>query len=66
MALRFTEELRHWTRKSKHAFSQPELQSEQYSDDTFSSLPPPNYFIRIPIENERLLERIEEIMAEAR
>ena len=43
-----------------------ELQSEQYSDDTFSSLPPPNYFIRIPIENERLLERIEEIMAEVK
>jgi two-component system, OmpR family, response regulator ChvI len=43
-----------------------ELQSEQYSDDTFSSLAPPNYFIRIPIENERLLERIEEIMAEVK
>jgi two-component system catabolic regulation response regulator CreB/two-component system response regulator ChvI len=43
-----------------------ELQSEQYSDDTFSSLPPPNYFIRIPIENERLLERIEDIMAEVK
>jgi DNA-binding response OmpR family regulator len=43
-----------------------ELQSEQYSDDTFSSLHPPNYFIRIPIENERLLERIEEIMAEVK
>ena len=43
-----------------------ELQSEQYSDDTFSSLPPPNYFIRIPIENERLLERIEEIMTEVK
>jgi len=43
-----------------------ELQSEQYSDDTFSSPPPPNYFIRIPVENERLLERIEEIMAEVK
>jgi DNA-binding response OmpR family regulator len=41
-----------------------EVQSEQHSDDTFSSLPPPNYFIRIPIENERLLERIDEVMAE--
>ncbi len=35
-----------------------ELQSEQP--------PPPNYFIRIPVENERLLERIEEIMAEVK
>jgi len=40
-----------------------ELQSEHYSDDTHSSPPTPNCFIRIPIENERLLERIEQIMA---
>ena len=40
-----------------------ELQSEHYSDETLSSLPS-NCFIRIPIQNERLLERIEEIMAQ--
>ncbi len=43
-----------------------EVQSEQHSDDTFSSPPPPKYFIRIPVENERLLERIEEIMDEVK
>ena len=41
-----------------------EVQSEHHSDDTFSSPPTPNCFIRIPIENERLVERIDEIMAE--
>ena len=41
-----------------------EAQSEHHSADTFSSPPPPNCFIRIPIENERLLERIDEIMIE--
>ena len=41
-----------------------DVQSEHYSDDTFPSPPPPNCFVRIPIENERLLERIEEIMAD--
>ena len=41
-----------------------ELQSEHYSDDTPSSPPSPNCLIRIPIENERLVERIDEIMAE--
>jgi DNA-binding response OmpR family regulator len=40
-----------------------ELQSEHYSDDTLCSLPA-NCFIRIPIENESLLERIEELMTE--
>jgi DNA-binding response OmpR family regulator len=40
-----------------------EVQSEHYSDDSLSCPPPPNCFIRIPIENERLLERIDEIMA---
>jgi DNA-binding response OmpR family regulator len=39
-----------------------EFQSEHYSDDTFSSLPA-NYLIQISIENERLMKRIEEIMA---
>jgi DNA-binding response OmpR family regulator len=42
-----------------------ELQSEHYSDDTLGSLPT-NCFIRIPIENERLLERIEEIIAQVK
>jgi DNA-binding response OmpR family regulator len=42
-----------------------ELQSEHYSDDTFSSLSA-NCLIQIPIENERLLERIEELMAEVK
>jgi DNA-binding response OmpR family regulator len=42
-----------------------ELRSEHYSDDTFSSLPT-NCVIQIPIENERLVERIEEIMAEVK
>ena len=42
-----------------------ELRSEHYSDDTFSSLPA-NCLIQIPIENERLMERIEEIMAEVK
>jgi len=41
-----------------------EVQSEHHSDDTFSSPLSPNYFIRIPVENERLLECIDEIMAE--
>ena len=39
-----------------------ELQSEHHSDDIPPCRPPPNCFIRIPIENERLLERIEQIM----
>ena len=39
-----------------------EFQSEHYSDETFSSLPA-NCLIQIPIENERLMERIEEIKA---
>ena len=42
-----------------------ELQSDHYSDDTFSSLPA-NCHIQIPIENERFMERIEEIMAEVK
>ena len=41
-----------------------ELQSER-SDNTLSSLPA-NCFIRIPIQNERLLERIEEIVAQVK
>jgi two-component system, OmpR family, response regulator ChvI len=41
-----------------------EVKPDEYSDDTFSSPPPAKSFIRIPIENERLLERIDEIMAE--
>lgn len=41
-----------------------DVQPDHYSDDTFSCPLPPNYFMRIPIENEILLERIEEIMAE--
>ena len=41
-----------------------EMQSEHHSDDSLSSPPPPKSFIRIPIENERLLERIDEIMDE--
>ena len=41
-----------------------EVQSEHHSDDSLTSPPPPKSFIRIPIENERLLERIDEIMAE--
>jgi DNA-binding response OmpR family regulator len=40
-----------------------ELECEQYLDDTLSSLPV-NCFIQIPIENERLLECIEELMTE--
>jgi DNA-binding response OmpR family regulator len=43
-----------------------ELQSENCSDDILSSPLPANYFIRIPIENERLLERIDEIMAQVK
>jgi len=42
-----------------------ELRSEHYSDDTFSSIPA-NCLIQIPIENERLVERIEGIMAEVK
>ena len=42
-----------------------ELQTEHNSDDTLSSLPA-NCFIRIPIQNERLLERIEEIVAQVK
>jgi DNA-binding response OmpR family regulator len=43
-----------------------DVQPDQYSHDTFSCPLPPNYFIRIPIENKILLERIEEIMAEVK
>jgi DNA-binding response OmpR family regulator len=61
----FYREVKALDKKVKTCFlTASELQSEQYSDDTFSSPPPPKYFIRIPVENERLLERIEEIMAE--
>lgn len=42
-----------------------ELRSEHYPDDIFSSLSS-NCLIQIPIENDRLLERIEEIMAEVK
>jgi DNA-binding response OmpR family regulator len=42
-----------------------ELQSDHHSDDTFSSLPA-NCHIQIPIENKRLIERIEEIMTEVK
>jgi two-component system, OmpR family, response regulator ChvI len=38
-----------------------DLQPENLSDEILSSLHP-NSFIRIPIENERLLERINEII----
>ena len=46
--------------------SAADVQPGHYSDDSFSSPPPTNCFIRIPIENEILLERIEEIMAEVK
>jgi len=42
-----------------------ELRSEHYSDDTFSSLPA-KCLIQIPIENERFMERIDEIMTEVK
>ena len=42
-----------------------ELRAEHYSDDSLSSLPA-NCIIPIPIENERLMERIEEIMTEVK
>ena len=42
-----------------------EFQPEHYSDDRFSSLSA-NCLIQIPIENERLLECIEEIMTEVK
>jgi CheY-like chemotaxis protein len=52
-------------KKVKTCFlSAADVQPGHYSGDTFSSPPPPKSFIRIPIENERLLERIDEIMAE--
>jgi DNA-binding response OmpR family regulator len=53
-------------RKVKTCFlTAADVQPEHYSDGTFSSPPlSPNCFIRIPIRNERLLERIEEIMTE--
>ncbi|MGB7956716.1 MAG: response regulator [Candidatus Nitrosopolaris sp.] len=43
-----------------------DVQPEHFSDDTFPSPPPPNCFVRIPIENERLLECTEELMAEVK
>jgi CheY-like chemotaxis protein len=43
-----------------------DVQPDHFSADSFSSPPPANCFIRIPIENESLLERIEEIMAEVK
>jgi len=42
------------------------VQPSHYSDDTFSSPPPANRFIQIPIENESLLKRIEKIMSEVK
>jgi DNA-binding response OmpR family regulator len=61
----FYREVKALDKKVKTCFlTAAEVQSEQHSDDTFSFPPPPNCFIRIPIENERLLERIDEIMAE--
>jgi len=37
-------------------------QPEHYPDDTLPSPPLPNCFVRIPIENERLIEHTQEIM----
>ena len=39
-----------------------DVQSEHYLDDTFPYPPLPDCFVRIPIENERLVEHIQEIM----
>lgn len=51
-------------RKVKTCFLTAEQpQPEQHLDDAHSSLPD-SCFIRIPIENERLLDSIEKIMAE--
>ena len=52
-------------KKVKTCFLTVELQPEHYSGDTLRFLPA-NCFIRIPIENERLLEHIEEIMAQVK
>jgi len=40
-----------------------DVQPEHFSDATFPS-PPPNCFVRIPIENEILLKRIQQIMSQ--
>ena len=57
-------ELKKIDKKVKACFlTAAELDSEQIY--TISSLPA-NCFIRIPIENDILLERIEEIMAQAK
>ena len=58
-------EVKKMDKKVKACFlTAAELQTEQ-TDDTLFSLPA-NCFIRIPIQNERLLERIEEIMAQVK
>jgi two-component system response regulator ChvI len=60
----FYRELKKMDKKVKACFlTAAELESEQIY--TNSSLPA-NCFIRIPIENDILLERIEEIMAQAK
>jgi len=62
----FYKEVKALDKKVKTCFlTAAELQSEHYSDAALPSLPA-NCFIRIPIENERLLERIEEIMAQVK
>jgi hypothetical protein len=59
----FYREVKALDKKVKTCFlSAAELQFEQYSDDILSPPLPAKSFIRIPIENERLIERIKEIM----
>jgi DNA-binding response OmpR family regulator len=58
----FYKEIKALDRKVKTCFlTAADLQPEKFSDDILSSLPY-NCFIRIPVENERLLERIKEII----
>jgi len=62
----FYKEVKALDKKVKKCFlTAGELRSVHYSDDTFSTLPA-NCIIQIPIENEKLMERIEEIMAEVK
>lgn len=59
----FYKEIKALDRNVKTCFlTAADLRPEKFSDDIRSS-PPHNCFIRIPIENERLLERIKEIIS---
>jgi two-component SAPR family response regulator len=61
----FYREVKALDKKVKTCFlTAADVKLEQYSDDRVPPPPPPNCFVRIPRENERLLERIQQIMSQ--